>query len=83
MVATPNPKRIKYRKTSPPGAGQYEVLYKDIVIGRVGRFRLSAGQFGSRWIATTPRRVKSGQYTTRDAAAAWLVEQARARRTTK
>lgn len=80
MVATRNPKHVRYRKTTPPGAGQYEVLYKDAVIGKVGRFRLGAGQFGSRWIATTPRRRKSGQYTTRDAAAMWLVEQASARR---
>ena len=79
MAATPNPKHIRYRNTSPPGAGQYEVLYKDTPIGRVGRFRLGAGQFGSRWMATTPRRRKSGQYMTRDAAAMWLVEQARAR----
>jgi hypothetical protein len=78
MVATPNPKDIKYRKTSPPGAGRYEVLYKGVVIGVVGRFRLSAGQFGSRWVATTPRRKRSGQYMTRDTAAAWLVQQARA-----
>ena len=78
MVATPNPKHVKYRQTSPRGAGQYEVLYKDIVIGRVGRFRLGAGQFGSRWMATTPRRQRSGHYATRDAAAMWLVEQARA-----
>lgn len=77
MVATPNPKHIKYRKTSPPGAGQYEVLYQGTVIGKVGRFRMSAGQFGSRWMATTPRRKKSGQFTTRDAAAMWLVEQTR------
>lgn len=77
MVATPNPKHIKYRKTSPPGAGQYEVLYRGTVIGRVGRFRMGAGQFGSSWIATTPRRRKSGQYMTRDAAAVWLIEQTR------
>ena len=38
-----------------------------------------AGQFGSRWVATTPRRKKSGQYMTRAAAAGWLVAQARAR----
>jgi hypothetical protein len=76
MAATPNPRHVRYRKTSPPGAGQYEVLYKDVVIGRVGRFRLSAGQFGSRWVATTPSRKRSGQYATRDAAAAWLIEQA-------
>jgi hypothetical protein len=77
MAATPNPKHIKYRKTSPPGAGQYEVVYRDTVIGKVGRFRMGAGQFGSRWIATTPRRRKSGQYMTRDAAAMWLIEQTR------
>ena len=77
MVATPNPKHVKYRKTSPPGAGKYEVVYQDVAIGVVGRFRLGAGQFGSRWVATTPRRKKSGQYTTRDAAAGWLVDQAR------
>jgi len=78
MAATPNPKHIRYRKTSPPGAGRYEVVYKDTVIGVVARFRLSAGQFGSRWMATTPRRKKSGKYMTRDAAAGWLVAQARA-----
>ena len=83
MVATPNPKHITYRKTSPPGTGQYEVLYKDDVVGKVGRFRLGAGQFGSRWMATTPRRKKSGMYTTRDAAANWLVEQVRARGSAK
>ena len=78
MTASKKSVKIQYRKTDPPGAGQYQVLYKDRVIGKVGRFRLSAGQFGSRWVATTPRRKRSGQYTTRDAAAAWLVEQARA-----
>jgi hypothetical protein len=78
MAATPQPKHVHYRKTSPPGAGMYEVLYKGAPIGKVGRFRLSAGQFGSRWVATTPRRKRSAQYATRDAAAAWLVEQARA-----
>jgi hypothetical protein len=80
MAATPSRKHVKYRKTSPPGAGRYEVLYKDQVIGVVGRFRLSAGQFGSRWVATTPQRRKSGQYTTRDGAAGWLIEQSRASR---
>ena len=78
MAATPNPRYVRYRKTSPPGAGKYEVLYKDRVIGTVGRFRMGAGQFGSRWMATTPRRKRSGKYATRDAAAAWLIEQARA-----
>ena len=79
MVAARKPATVKYRKTTPPGAGQYEVIYKERVIGKVGRFRLGAGQFGSNWMATTPRRKKSGQYTTRDAAASWLVEEARAR----
>ncbi len=80
MVATPKPKHVRYRRTSPPGAGQYEVLYEDVVIGRVGRSQMGAGQFGSRWMATTPRRQRSGMHTTRDAAAMWLVEQTRASR---
>jgi hypothetical protein len=80
MAASPDPKRVRYRKTSPPGTGRYEAIYDDQVIGVVGRFRLSAGQFGSRWVATTPQRRKSGQYTTRDAAAGWLIDQARAGR---
>jgi hypothetical protein len=67
---------IRYRKTTPPGAGQYEVLIKDQVIGKVGRFRMGASQFGSSWVATTPRRKRSGQYKTRDAAATWLVREA-------
>ena len=74
MAATSDPRHVRYRKTSPPGAGRYEVVYQDRVIGVVGRFRLSAGQFGSRWVATTPPRRKSGQYTSRDAAAGWLLE---------
>jgi hypothetical protein len=78
MPASGKPIKIRYRKTTPPG--QYEVIYQDQIIGKVGRFRLGAGQFGSRWMATTPRRKKSGQYVTRDAAAVWLVEQARATR---
>lgn len=78
MAATPAPRNVRYRKTSPPGAGRYEVVYQDQVIGVVGRFRLSAGQFGSRWVATTPQRRKSGQYASRDAAAGWLIEQVRA-----
>ena len=76
-MASSTASSLRYRKTTPPGAGQYDVLYGGTVIGKVGRFRLSAGQFGSRWVATTPRRKRSGQYATRDAAAMWLVEQAR------
>ena len=76
-MAQKKPITIKYRKTNPPGAGKYEVVYKDHVIGTVGRFRLSAGQFGSRWVATSTTGKRSGKYTTRDAAAAWLVSQAR------
>lgn len=66
---------IRYRKTTPPGAGQYEVVMQDKVIGKVGRFRMGAGQFGSSWVATTPRRKRSGQHATRDAAATWLVKE--------
>jgi hypothetical protein len=51
------------------------VLLDGRVIGKVGRFRLGAGQFGSRWMATTLTRRRSGQFTTRDAAAMWLLEQ--------
>jgi Tfp pilus tip-associated adhesin PilY1 len=69
---------IQFRKTTPPGAGQYQVVYGGEVIGTVGRFRLSAGQFGSRWMATTPSRKRSTKFMTRDAAAEWLVTQARA-----
>jgi len=78
MAASKKTVTIRYRKTTPPGAGQYEVLYRDQVIGKVGRFRLGAGQFGSRWVARTPGGKRSGKYATRDAAAVWLVEQARA-----
>lgn len=70
-------KQLQYRRTNPPGAGRYEVIHGGQVIGTVGRFRLGAGQFGSTWMATTPGGKRSGTYGTRDAAAAWLVEQAR------
>lgn len=69
---------VQYRPITPSGAGQYEVVHEGRVVGVVGRFRMSAGQFGSRWVATDPGRRRSGKYTTRDAAASWLVEQARA-----
>lgn len=82
MAGSPNPSDIRYRKTSPPGAGKYEVLYKGTSVGTVGRFRLAAGQFGSRWVATTPGRKRSAQYATRDAAAMWLIERARTDRGT-
>lgn len=68
---------IAYRKTTPTGAGQYEVLYDGADIGTVGRFRLSAAQFGSRWMATTPAGKRSTQFMTRESAAGWLLKQAR------
>ena len=76
MPATPNPPHISYRKTSGPGASQYEVSYKGAVIGKVARHSMGAAQFGSTWAATTPSRKRSTRFRSRDAAAAWLVEQA-------
>ena len=46
MVATPNPNHVRYRQMSPPGAGQYEVLYKDLVIGSVGLRKLTTALRG-------------------------------------
>jgi len=74
MAAARVPKHVKYRQTSPPRVGHYEVYYKDHAVGQVAKFQFGAGQFGARWMATTPRGRKSGQYPTRDRAAAWLVE---------
>lgn len=68
---------LLFRKTTPPGASQYEVFRAGQHIGRVGRFRMGAAQFGSTWMATTPSGRKSTQFQTREAAAAWLMEQAR------
>jgi hypothetical protein len=77
-MPAPRKPNVTYRKTTPPGASQYEVIYEGDVIGKVGRFRMGAGQFGSTWAATTPTRQRSTRFSTRDAAAAWLVERARA-----
>ncbi len=77
MAASDKSSNVTYRATTPRGAGQYDVLYGEQVIGRVGRSGLSAGQFGSRWLATTPRGARSHLHMTREAAAAWLVERAR------
>ena len=68
---------VTYRKTNPPGASNYVVLHKGEPIGTVGRFRMGAAQFGSTWMATTLGRKRSTGFTTRDAAAAWLVTQVR------
>jgi len=73
-MAEPQRPPITYRKTGPPGANRYQVLEDGEVIGTVGRFRMSVGQFGSRWMATTPDGHTSTQFTSRDAAARWLVK---------
>jgi hypothetical protein len=77
-MAAADRSEISYRKTTPPGAGQYDVVYRGQLVGTVGRFRLAAGQFGSRWMATTPARKRSTQFMTREAAADWLITQSRA-----
>lgn len=76
MDARPSPPTIAYRNADPPGAGRYEVLLDGRLVGTVGRFSLGAGQFGQRWVATTPDGRRSSKQLTRDAAAAWLVGQA-------
>lgn len=77
MDPSNNRPSLSYRATGPRGAGQYEVVYGEEVIGKVGRSGLSAGQFGTRWLATTPAGARSHLHLTRDAAAAWLVERAK------
>jgi len=77
-MATPNESsELLFRRTTPPGASQYEVFRVGQHIGRVGRFRMGAAQFGSTWMATTPSGRNSTRFPTRESAAAWLVEQAR------
>jgi hypothetical protein len=76
MGTPPSSARLHFRRSAPPGAGHYEVLYEGSVMGTVGRFRLGAGQFGSHWMATSPDGRRSGRYATREAAAAWLMGQA-------
>lgn len=76
MPSTRKPSDISYRKTSARGASQYGVSHKAKPIGKVGRFQMGAAQFGSTWTATTPSRKKSTRFRSREAAAAWLVEQA-------
>lgn len=51
------------------------VLHDGEAIGTVSPFSMGAGQFGQKWIATTKTGRKSTQFTTRDAAARWLVAQ--------
>ena len=65
---------LRFRETGPVGAGRFEVLRGDRVIGTVAPFRMAAGQFGSTWVATTPAGRRSGTFPTRAAAAAWLVK---------
>ena len=72
------PTKVTYRKTNPPGASNYVVLVDGESIGTVGRFRMGAAQFGSTWMATAPSGKKSSRFTTRDAAAGWLVKMSRA-----
>ena len=71
------PAGVSYRKAK-SGSTSYVVLYRGQSIGTVGRFTMGAGQFGQGWMAATPSRKKSIRYPTRDAAAAWLVNQTRA-----
>lgn len=71
-----NEPRIAFRKAGDGGVGNYDVLSDGVVIGTVGRFSMSAAQFGSRWLATTPEGRRS-KFTSREAAAKWLAAQAR------
>jgi hypothetical protein len=75
-MATPPNTKLRYRRSGPPGVSRYEVVHEGLIVGTVGRYQPSAGQFGSSWVATTPRRKRSGSYRTRDAAGAWLLRQA-------
>jgi len=77
MPTRDRPSELVFRRTLPPGASQYEVFQAGQHIGRVGRFRMGAAQFGSTWMATTPSGRTSTRFPTRDSAAAWLVAQAR------
>jgi hypothetical protein len=74
MNETPDQPTIEYRETGRHNV--VEAVRGGVVIGTIGPFGLSAGQFGSRWMATMPDGTRSGAMISRDAAAAWLAEQA-------
>lgn len=69
------PANVTYRKTSSRGAVSYEVLLDGVLIGRVSKFHMGAGQFGVKWLATTPAGERSTRFPSRDQAAGWLVGQ--------
>ena len=48
-----------------------------VMVGTVAQFRMGAAQFGTTWMATTLNGKTSTRFTSRDAAAAWLVQEAR------
>ena len=66
---------MSFRQSS-TGAGRFDVVLDGRIIGVVGRFTMGAAQFGSTWMGRTPDGRTSTRFPSRDAAAAWLVEEA-------
>jgi hypothetical protein len=51
-----------------------EVLHEGRVVGRVRRFTMGAGQFGTTWVARAEGGEQRTGFATREAAVAWLAE---------
>jgi hypothetical protein len=65
---------ITYREMGGPGSPDHEVLSEGRVIGRVQRFTMSAGQFGTTWTAIAGSGEQQRGFPTRESAAAWLID---------
>jgi hypothetical protein len=63
-------------RSSDPTAG-FDVIRDGAVIGSIRPFQLGAGQFGRRWLAERPDGAQSTDFTSREAAADWLVDAGR------
>lgn len=75
MTTTKGGGALSYRSTGKMGVSLYEVSLDGEPIGRVQRYQMGAAQFGASWMAHTIAGRKQSGFRSRDAAAAWLVQQ--------
>ena len=76
-MMTGQPEGITFHKSRSPNPGEHHVHHDGVMVGSVAQFRMGAAQFGTTWMATTPTGKTSTRFASREAAASWLVQEAR------
>ncbi len=73
---TGQPTGVTFHASPSHNPAEHHVHHDGVMVGSVAQFRMGAAQFGVTWMATTPNGKVSTRFPSRDAAAAWLVQEA-------